>query len=158
MNISVSTLDRLKTQHLSLPSLIANLTDDRLLRNPAPGKWSIKDNIAHLTKYQLVFIERMHTILTVHEPVFEAYRAENDQEFERWLDKGATQLIDELNKDRLSLSRILTKMKENELRRVGVHPKFGRLTVLDWTEFFLLHEAHHLFTIFRLAHDTGEAG
>ena len=65
-------------------------------------------------------------------------------------------MLEELNRDRVTLTGVVTKMKENELRRVGVHPKFGRLTVLDWTEFFLLHEAHHLFTIFRLAHDTGE--
>lgn len=156
MIISVSTRDRLTTQHLSLPALIAGLSKDRLEVNPVPGKWSIRDNIAHLTKYQLIFIERMHTVLTVHEPAFGAYRAENDPEFERWLSKGAIQLIEELNRDRVTLTGVVTKMKENELRRVGVHPKFGRLTVLDWTEFFLLHEAHHLFTIFRLAHDTGE--
>jgi hypothetical protein len=155
MTISVSALDRLRTQHLSLPSLIAGVSDERLARYPAPGKWSIKDNIAHLTKYQLVFIERMHTLLSIHEPVFEAYRAENDPEFPRWLSKSVPQLTEELNKDRLILTSLLTKMGNAELKRVGVHQKFGKLTVLDWTEFFLLHEAHHLFTIFRLAHDNG---
>jgi uncharacterized damage-inducible protein DinB len=153
MKIPVSTTDRLRTQHLSLPPLIAGLPDDLLERNPLPGKWSIRDNIAHLTKYQLVFIERMHTLLTVHEPVFAAYRAENDPEFVRWLNRSSHQLIDELNEDRITLTSLVTKMNENELKRVGVHSKFGELTVLDWTEFFLLHEAHHLFTIFRLAHD-----
>ncbi len=153
MKIPVSTTDRLRTQHLSLPLLIAGLPDNHLERYPLPGKWSIKDNIAHLTKYQLVFIERIHTLLTVHEPVFEAYRAENDPEFVRWLSKSSHQLIDELNEDRITLAGLVTKMKENELKRVGIHSKFGKLTALNWTEFFLLHEAHHLFTIFRLAHD-----
>jgi uncharacterized damage-inducible protein DinB len=155
MNISASALDRLRTQHLSLSELIAGLPDERLVLNPVPGKWSIKDNIAHLTKYQLVFIERMHTLLSIHEPVFEAYRAENDPEFARWLSKSVHELTEELNKDRIILTRLLTKMEENELKRIGVHQKFGKLTVLDWTDFFLLHEAHHLFTIFRLAHDKG---
>ena len=155
MKISVSTLDRLKTQHLSLPELIAGLPDELLVLNPLPGKWSIRDNIAHMTKYQLVFIERMHTLLTVHEPIFEGYRAENDLEFGRWLNKGAFQLIEELNRDRITLTGLVTKMDAGELRRVGVHQKFGKLSVLDWTEFFILHEAHHLFTIFRLAHDKG---
>ena len=155
MNISISTLDRLRTQHESIATLIDGLTDEQLTRNPVPGKWSIKDNIAHLTKYQLVFIERMHTLLTVHEPVFEAYRAENDREFDKWLAKSAPQLIDELNKDRITLTGLVVSLDENELRRVGIHLKFGKLNVLDWTEFFILHEAHHLFTIFRLTHDKG---
>jgi uncharacterized damage-inducible protein DinB len=155
MTISVSALDRLRTQHLSLTPQIAGLSDERIERSPAPGKWSIRDNVAHLTKYQLVFIERMHTLLSIHEPVFEAYRAENDPEFPRWLNKSIAQLTEELNKDRLILISLLTKMGNSELKRIGVHKKFGKLTVLDWTEFFLLHEAHHLFTIFRLAHDNG---
>lgn len=156
MKIPVSTLDRLRTQHLSIPALIAGLPDERLSFNPLPGKWNIKDNIAHLTKYQLLFIERMHVVLTVHEPVFEAYRAENDPEFGRWLRKGKDQLIEELDGDRKILTDLVTKMNEHELKRIGIHLKFGKLDVLDWTEFFLLHEAHHLFTIFRLAHDSGK--
>jgi DinB superfamily len=155
MKIPVSISDRLGTQHLSLSPLVAGLPDDLLERNPLPGKWSIKDNIAHLTKYQLVFIERMHTLLTVYEPVFAAYRAENDPEFVNSLNKSRLQLIDELNEDRITLAGLVSKMNENELKRVGIHSKFGKLSVLDWTEFFLLHEAHHLFTIFRLAHDNG---
>lgn len=155
MNISISTLDRLRTQHESIATLIDGLTDEQLTRNPVPGKWSIKDNIAHLTKYQLVFIERMHTLLTVHEPVFEAYRAENDREFDKWLGKSSPQLIEELNKDRITLTELVVSLDENELRRVGIHLKFGKLNVMDWTEFFILHEAHHLFTIFRLTHDRG---
>jgi hypothetical protein len=36
----------------------------------------------------------------------------------------------------------------------AVHKKYGALTIMEWTEFFLLHEAHHIFTIFQLMHDT----
>lgn len=34
--------------------------------------------------------------------------------------------------------------------RIGLHPVYGPMTLEGWTEFFLLHEAHHLFTILRL--------
>jgi hypothetical protein len=153
MNIPVSISDRLNTQHLTLPTIIAGLGNEHILRNPLPGKWSIKDNIAHLSKYQLVFIDRINTILTSDKPVFEAYRAENDIEFKEWSQKNLNQLLEELNTDRKTLTDLVTNLTGNDLRKVGVHSKFGNLPVLDWTEFFLLHEAHHLFTIFRLAHD-----
>jgi len=156
MNISVSISDRLKTQHLTLPTIISGLSNDELDDHPVPDKWSIRDNIAHLARYQLVFVERIHTILTVHEPVFEAYRAEKDPEFDRWLKKGTNQLMDELNADRINLIGLVSKLNKNELRRTGAHAKFGKLTALEWTECFLLHEAHHLFTIFRLAHHPGK--
>jgi len=155
MTLSASILYRLQTQHLSLPTIIKGLNDDRLERNIIPGKWSIRDNIAHLTRYQPIFLGRINTMLSDLEPVFESYRAENDQEFDQWLKKSSAPLMDELNESRNSLVECLTRLNEKELGRCGVHPNFGRMTILDWTEFFLLHESHHLFTIFRLAHMPG---
>jgi len=152
MNIPLSLSDRLHSQHLSLPTIIKGLDTDRLEYPIVPGKWSIRDNIAHLARYQPIFIDRINTLLAGQEPAFESYRAENDAEFEVWLKKDSFQLIRELEASRNMLIEQLTGLSKAELGKFGVHPRFGRLTVLDWTEFFLLHEAHHLFTIFRLAH------
>ena len=33
-----------------------------------------------------------------------------------------------------------------QLERTGLHPAFGPMTIPRWLEFFLLHEAHHLYT------------
>jgi len=49
---------------------------------------------------------------------------------------------------------LLSGLKESGLSRIGMHPKYGRLTILKWAEFFVLHEAHHLFTIFQLVNST----
>jgi hypothetical protein len=40
---------------------------------------------------------------------------------------------------------------DDQLALKGTHPKYGTLMITEWTEFFLLHEAHHLFTLFRLS-------
>ena len=40
---------------------------------------------------------------------------------------------------------------EVDLAKTGIHPAFGQMTLLQWLNFFLLHEAHHLFAIFKLA-------
>jgi hypothetical protein len=42
-------------------------------------------------------------------------------------------------------------ISETELNKTGTHPVYGNLNILKWIEFFLLHEAHHLLTIFQLA-------
>jgi hypothetical protein len=155
MDIPVSITDRLNTQHLSLPTIITGLREEHISNHPIPDKWSIKDNIAHLARYQVVFIERLNKILTTDSPIFEAYQAEKDMEFEKWLHISLPQLLEEINVDRKIIIDQVTNLNGKELQRVGVHSKFGKLTMLDWTEFFLLHEAHHLFTIFRLAHIQG---
>jgi hypothetical protein len=30
---------------------------------------------------------------------------------------------------------------------VGIHPLFGEMSLALWVEFFLLHEAHHLYIV-----------
>jgi hypothetical protein len=37
-------------------------------------------------------------------------------------------------------------MSPAESGRTGLHPTFGEMDVAGWLDFFLLHEAHHLYT------------
>ncbi|MEO8174835.1 MAG: DinB family protein [Sediminibacterium sp.] len=145
-----SLTDRLRTQHEAIEILIEKTGNDRLSAHPHPGKWSIKDNIAHLAKYQPVFIDRINRILLGTEPEFESYRAENDSEFPAWQSRETPMLLDTLYADRKHLNSFITDLSYTQLDMVGVHKKFGRLSIGQWTEFFLLHEAHHMFTIFQL--------
>ena len=54
--------------------------------------------------------------------------------------------------DREKIYNLIHHLPPDKLDRIGIHPKFGKLTISEWTEFFLLHEAHHLYAIFQLAH------
>lgn len=151
MNINNSIVVRLKTQHEAIEPIISVVDKEGLYIRPEPGKWNIHDNIAHLARYQLIYIERVNTILSRHTPFFDRYRAEDDLEFETWRAWETEELIRRLKIDRPSIFQLVTGLSEPDLNRVGIHAKFGMLTIVEWTEFFLLHEAHHLYTIFQLA-------
>lgn len=153
MKLYNSLVDRLKNQHETIEVLISKIESHRLTAQSAPGKWSIKDNVAHLAKYQPGFIKRINTILEEDIPVFERYRAENDPEFEAWRKKEINELLSILMTDRRTIFHLISNLSEQLLERTGIHKKYGRMTVMDWTEFFLLHEAHHIFTIFQLIND-----
>ena len=146
--------DRLKNQHETIEQLIAGKSVSRLDLHPAGNKWSIRDNITHLATYQPIFIERINTILREEAPFFERYKADDDPNFEKRRTDGIPELLAMLNKDRLVLFQLIANLPEEKLSRVGIHKKFGKLTLLQWVEFFLLHEAHHLFTIFQIANDS----
>ncbi|MES2332239.1 MAG: DinB family protein [Bacteroidota bacterium] len=147
-----SLTDRQRTQHEAIEAIAENTSSDRLLLQPN-GKWSIKDNVAHLAKYQPVFIDRINRILLRDEPAFESYRAENDHEFPLWQTWEMRTLLDRLYADREEINLLINDLSYTQLSLAGVHKKFGRLTIIQWTEFFLLHEAHHMFTIFQLANN-----
>lgn len=151
MKLYNSLRNRLQNQHETIEELISKIDPDRLTEQPSPGKWSIRDNVAHLAKYQPGFVKRINTILEKDDPVFERYSAENDPEFEAWRKKETNELIATLSVDRKAIFDMITHLSGQQLSRTGIHKKYGRMTVVDWTEFFLLHEAHHIFTIFQLA-------
>ncbi|WP_413670943.1 DinB family protein [Mucilaginibacter sp. Mucisp86] len=154
MSLYISLSERLKTQHLTIEQLVANISNDKLTKLSAPGKWSALDNIAHLARYQKIFIARIHLILNKDTPVFDRYNGDLDPDFTPFRLMPLAELLDIINTDRTTIVNQLSGLNEIELSRIGVHPKYGRLTILKWAEFLVLHEAHHLFTIFQLVNGT----
>jgi hypothetical protein len=147
-----SLKERLNNQHKAISAIIIKLNNERILSRPSRGKWNIHENIAHLARYQPVFIDRIRKILAIDEPEFAAYKAEEDKEFELYCAFTTYELLKKISADREEIFNLITHLPVDKTERIGIHAKYGKLNVLDWTEFFLLHEAHHLYAIFQLAH------
>ncbi|MFC0517301.1 DinB family protein [Mucilaginibacter angelicae] len=154
MKIYTSLSERLKTQHQTMAQLVAGISNDKLTTPPASGKWSALDNIAHLARYQKIFTARVHQIINEDTPIFDRYNGDLDPEFAPFRLMGLAELLDIINTDRAIIFDLLSALSDTELLRIGVHPKYGRLTIIKWADFFILHEAHHLFTVFQLVNGT----
>lgn len=150
--LSSSHLSRLNAQPEDLIQILSNIQPDMLEMEIQPGKWSIKANVAHLVRYQQESIQRVHSILKLWEPNIKRYVAEDDEEFPEVLSLPAGALIIHLKKDRIQFHNLLNSLTDEQLSRTGRHPVLGSLTLTEWIEFFLLHESHHMMTIFKLAH------
>ncbi|MEO6630853.1 MAG: DinB family protein [Mucilaginibacter sp.] len=150
--IQSSLTHRLKDQHRAITPIIIKLNDRQIQHHVIKGKWSIHEQIAHLAKYQPVFIDRIRKILLMDNPSFEAYNAEEDDGFEIYCAFTTYELLKKINTDREIIYNLVTKLSPDKLDRTGVHPKYGKLNIMEWSEFFVLHEAHHLFAIFQMTH------
>ena len=154
MPLSASILTRLRHQHEAIPELIGDLTEEELKRRVNPDKWSAFEHIAHLAAYQPMFIGRLERLASEPTPSFERYVAENDPQFADCVNTPLNKLLERIS---ISATQITTKLtgafNDAGLLRTGLHPRYGQLTVMQWTQFYLLHEAHHLFTIFMLTQD-----
>jgi hypothetical protein len=60
------------------------------------------------------------------------------------------ELLGDLSAQRFLINNHITQLNDAILRREGIHPVYGVFNIGQWTDFFLLHEAHHLFAIFVL--------
>ena len=155
MNLSTSIVSRLKVQHETIEDLTAGYSEEQLKMRIITDKWSVFENTAHLVLYQTVFQDRIAKILTGVAPAFERYVADTDPAFPQYLQLSWEELLTSLHTIREQISEQVITLPSDQLLLVGHHPKFGALTLAQWTEFFLLHEAHHLFTMFKLLRGGG---
>jgi|SRR5579871_3829828 len=153
MLLSDSILSRLQYQHQTIAELIDGLSADELKLQVNPGKWSAFENIVHLAAYQPTFITRIHKITKGDNPFFERYVAENDPLFYEYLKKNAVELLSIIENDRRDIVHFFSELNEDDFRKTAQHPKYGNLAMLQWLQFFLLHEAHHLWVILQLVYN-----
>ena len=151
MTLPSSITTRLQYQHKSLLDLIEGLTDEQVHEKIIPGKWSVFENMVHLQTYQHVFIYRVREMLTGSNPSFDRYTAETDPYFPINCSKPTWEIMQDLLSLRKEIAAEINNINEEELQKTGGHPVFGQMNLLQWLNFFLLHEANHLFTIFKLA-------
>jgi hypothetical protein len=140
-----STLLRLETQLEVVPMLIRGVLPEALMSRRASGEWSVHENLAHLARHHAVFLERLQRILTENAPELERYRAEDDSAWPEWSGLSTGEVLNRLKTLRAEIIRLIMGLSEDDANRVGVHPLFGEMRIALWVEFFLLHEAHHLY-------------
>ncbi len=141
---------RLATQLNSVALLLADLTPAAITRRPPSGKWSAHENLAHLARHHAVFLERLRRILHEDGPQLTRYRAEDDPEWPQWAALPTDEVLKRLRSLRRELISLVEGLSPDQMARVGVHPTMGRMTIPMWLEFFLLHEAHHLYVVMQL--------
>lgn len=145
MTVSASLLARLEGQ-LEALSLLARATPAALDARPRPEEWSARENLAHLARHHAIFLERLRRLLTEDRPALGRYRAEEDPEWPVWRELPSDEVLGRLRVLRGELAARVRALSPAESARTGLHPAFGEMDVAGWLDFFLLHEAHHLYT------------
>lgn len=148
--LSISSINRIANQFETVFNFIQSAPAMRNIHKPASGKWSIQENLAHLARYQEVFIDRIEAILKGDNPAFVSYVVTDDVEFPLWTNMSMEDLFIKFKDSRRKIFNLLISLSDEQVARKGRHPRFGEMKVAGWVEFFLLHEAHHLLTMYAL--------
>ena len=150
MPLPTSVTTRLEYQHKSLIDIIEGLSDEQIRRQVIPGKWCIFENIVHLGISEHVFIYRLRKMCTEDNPGIEQYSAEADPFFPENCRKTTREIMQDLISTRREMIDRVHALKEEDILRTVTHPVYGTMNLSQLLNFFLLHEAHHLFTIFKM--------
>ncbi|RAJ08908.1 DinB family protein [Chitinophaga skermanii] len=143
---------RLQTQHLILQDRLYKYPAELLQNRVDPNKWSVYENFAHLVSYQPVYLERMQQILMQPNPTFKPWSGDTDKNFLEYCHYPLERLLPILMKEREQVIDLVASLSPSEGERMGTHHVYGSMSLLEWTELFILHESHHIFTMFKLLH------
>ena len=73
------------------------------------------------------------------------------------MNRETQDILQILSAQRTILVHKVQRMTSADLARKAIHPRLGHMTVVQWLEFFLLHEAHHLLAVLQRSREQEEA-
>jgi hypothetical protein len=144
-----SQIDHLKRQRELLQRALQSFSADKF-ENRVPHKWSAREHFAHLARHQETYLVRINRILTEEKPALPSYIAEDDAEWPAWQQLPLSEIEKRWTAQRSTLIDLLQHLSPDQMRRIGIHSTLGELTLLEWLDFFLVHEGHHLLSILKL--------
>jgi hypothetical protein len=146
MAVPAPLVARLQGQLEALRLVLGSATLSALEARPRPEEWSAREHLAHLARHHAVFLDRLRRLLAEDRPALGRYRAEEDPDWPAWAALPVEDVLERLRALRADLVALVSSLSPAESLRTGLHPTFGELDVAGWLDFFLLHEAHHLYT------------
>jgi hypothetical protein len=127
-----------------LRRLVRGLTEKQLATRPAPGKWSIKEIVAHLADSEVVLGSRYRFIAAMDRPPLPGY----DQDAfvaNLGVGKAATgDLLDDFAMARAVNIGLLERLDASAWGRVGLHAERGEESLGRMVTMYAGHDRIHL--------------
>ena len=143
MSSLAETLERFRRGPELLAMVLTGVYGDETDFALAPGKWSIRQVIAHLADSELVGAQRFRQVIAEDNPALGAF----DQDaWARNLDyarKQPKQSLESFRRVRAENYELLKSLPESAFERTGVHSERGSLTLRQLLEGYAEHAESH---------------
>ena len=133
-----------------LDRVIAGVLEEESKFVPAPGKWTIRQIVRHLTDTEIVVGMRLRQMIAEDRPLMALF----DQDL--WADHlyyNNCDVFDSARKFRIlrnDMSDVLEPLPAGAFERVGLHPERGACTLGEWVSRFGMHVETHAGQIQRI--------
>lgn len=138
-----------ETAH-AMESLLWNVDDDLLDRQPGEDEWSCKDLVSHMTEMERHYIDWLERIARIDEPKIDAFDGDSVQPMIPVAEQNVFDTMDEFGALRRQAVYLLWSLDESDWERRGVHPYLGPLTLMQVAREMNEHDLAHLWQLRRL--------
>jgi len=111
--------------------------------SPAPGKWSIRQILAHVADTELVASVRFRQTLAEERPALLTFDQEAWARSLAYDKRGIADVLESLRRSRADNHELLRDLTPEAFSRAGVHPKRGETTLGAQLELFTTHTERH---------------
>lgn len=129
------------------PELVANTiagaADAELDFAPEPGKWSMRQIVAHLADTELVTAARFRRMIAEDRPRFEEFDQDAWATSLDYAKRQPSQSIETLTLIRGDSYALLKDVPEAAFERIGIHPRRGEMSVLQVVKLSADHVEKH---------------
>lgn len=136
IEVMASTPDRIR-------KLIRGLSEKQLSQKPAPGKWSIKEIIAHLADGEVILGSRYRFIAAHDRPPLPGYDQDAFAEKLGPLNAKGIDLLDDFSMARAVNLGLLERLPEGALDRIGLHAERGEESIRTLVTMYAGHDRIH---------------
>lgn len=137
LKIQAATADRLE-------KLIKRVPPKRLSKNPAPGKWSVKEILAHLAETEIVGGFRMRLILGASGTPIAAFNQDDWARAGDYAHRDPKKSIALFRAVRQANLDLLKSLKPEQWKQFGIHSERGEETIETIAHMFAGHDLNHL--------------
>jgi hypothetical protein len=132
----------LTTTVARLTELVTPLSPAQVDRPTAPGKWSIREIVAHFADVELAFSFRLRQTLSEEHPIMQPFS--QDRWAERYAGYDLKSALALFEANRNWNIRLLTTVSESDRHRPTTHPERGTMTFWTIVETMAGHDINHL--------------
>jgi uncharacterized damage-inducible protein DinB len=125
-----------------LARIVGSLPADRVASAPAPGKWSVRDVLAHLADCEIVFAYRLRQALAEDHHVIQPF--DQDVWSKVYGSFDAASALAVFSAVRSWNVTLIRQMTPADLVRPVTHPERGTMTVQTIVETMAGHDINHL--------------
>jgi DinB superfamily len=140
VSVMAQTPDRIRR-------LIRGLTERQLETKPAPGKWCIKEIVAHLADGEVILGSRYRFIGAQDRPPLPGYDQDAFVEHLGPMNAKAADLLDDLSMARAVNLGLLERLPDEAWDRIGLHAERGEESIRSMVAMYAGHDRIHLTQI-----------
>ena len=140
-----------------LAALVEGLSAEHLGHRPAPGKWCIREIVAHLADDELVGAYRIRLILSAPGTAIQAFDQDVWARTGRYGERDMTDSLELYRVLRFANLRLLESLNAQEWDMFGVHAERGVESLRDIAMYFAGHDINHFRQIEAIRRQLGKA-